>query len=120
MTMRPATVATRNMAEARMHDNVPAYGLWSMVLLNSAIFIFFAFTFFKPTTSRDWRSFGAFSGFLVALFAEMYGFPLTIYLLRDGCRAATPTSTGSPMTPVTCWRRFSASGPIRIPARSTC
>jgi hypothetical protein len=51
-----------------MTDTTPAYGLWGLVLINSAIFIFFAFTFFKPQTTRDWRSFGAFSAFLVALF----------------------------------------------------
>lgn len=103
-----------------MHSDTPAYGLWGVAVLNAALFIFFAFSFFKPRTTRDWRSFGAFSAFLVALFAEMYGFPLTIYLFSGWLQSHYPSTnwfshdSGHLLEMLFGWRANPHFGPFHI------
>lgn len=101
-------------------SHAASYGLWLLVFVNSAIFILFAFSFAKPLSARDWRSFGAFSAFIVAYFAEMYGFPLTIFLLSGWLQTRFPDvdwlahDSGHLLEMIFGWRANPHFGPFHL------
>lgn len=78
-----------------------AYGLWTLVVINSLVFIIFAFSFATPKTGRDWRSFGAFSAFLVALFTEIMD------LCQMGPRHWAGNGQHNPLSALRCERLHS-------------
>jgi protein-S-isoprenylcysteine O-methyltransferase Ste14 len=54
-------------------------GRWDLVILNVLFFLtFLVFIPFKKKVA--WKSYGIFTAFIIALFMEMYGLPLTIFL----------------------------------------
>jgi len=64
-----------------MNETFAHSGAWGIAAIMIVVISWFFYRYFAPKSWREWAASGLVQAFIISLYAEMYGFPLTLYLL---------------------------------------